>query len=151
MASGGELRREVLKIFDETFAVTTVLLIIALVVAGLGMATTLTVLVLERMRQLNTLTAVGAEGRQIRAMIFWEALFMVAAGEAVGLLCGFFLSYILIYVVNLQSFGWTFIYAVDWAALLPALPLIMAASLAAALPAVGLAVKSSPASVLREN
>ena len=90
MASGGPLRREVLKIFDETFAVTTVLLIIALVVAGLGMATTLTVSVLERMRQLNTLTAVGADLRQIRSMICWEALFMVTVGEAVGLLCGFF-------------------------------------------------------------
>ena len=85
MASGLELRREVLRIFDETFAVTTVLLLIALVVSALGIATTLTVLVLERFRQLNTLAAIGASRGQIRAMVFWEAALMVAAGELIGL------------------------------------------------------------------
>jgi putative ABC transport system permease protein len=151
MASGAKLRREVMQIFDETFAVTTVLLIIALVVAGLGIATTLSVLVMERMRQINTLVAVGASLRQVRSMIFWEAVFLVAVGQGIGIVCGFFMSYILIYVINLQSFGWTFLYRVDWNALLTAVPLILAAALAAALPAVRLVVRSSPALVLREQ
>lgn len=150
MASGTELRREILKIFDETFAVTTVLLLIALLVAGLGITTTLTVLVLERIRQLNTLSAVGASSRQIRSMIFWEALLMVTAGEALGLLCGFFMSHLIIFVINLQSFGWTFLYRVDWGALVLALPLILATALVAALPAARLVLRSSPALVLKE-
>jgi putative ABC transport system permease protein len=151
MASGIELRREILQIFDETFAVTTVLLLIALIVAGLGITTTLTVLVLERIRQLNTLLAVGAGEGQIRSMIFWEAILMVTAGEAVGLVCGFFMSYLLIYVINLESFGWTFLYRVDWKALWLSLPLILATALLAALPAVRLVLKSSPALVLKEH
>jgi len=151
MASGPELRREILKIFDETFAVTTVLLLIALFVAGLGITTTLTVLVLERIRQFNTLVAVGADSGQIRSMIFWEALFMVTAGEAVGLVCGFFMSYLLIFVINLESFGWTFFYRVDWKALCFSMPLILATALAAALPAVRLVLRSSPALVLKEH
>jgi putative ABC transport system permease protein len=151
MASGPELRREILKIFDETFAVTTVLLLIALFVAGLGITTTLTVLVLERIRQFNTLVAVGADSGQIRSMIFWEALFMVTAGEAVGLMCGFFMSYLLIFVINLESFGWTFLYRVDWKALWFSMPLILATALAAALPAVRLVLRSSPALVLKEH
>jgi putative ABC transport system permease protein len=150
MASGAELRQEVLQIFDETFAVTTVLLLIALLVAGLGITTTLTVLVLERMRQLNTLLAIGAGEGQIRSMIFWEAVLMVTAGEGVGLVCGFFMSYLLIYVINLESFGWTFLYRVDWKALWLSLPLILATALVAALPAVRLVLKSSPALVLKE-
>jgi putative ABC transport system permease protein len=150
IASGVELREEILAIFDETFAVTTVLLLIALVVAGLGIATTLTVLVLARMRQLNTLLAVGAGPGQIRSMIFWEALLVVATGEGVGILCGFMMSYLLIYVVNPQSFGWTFLYRVDWSALLAAVPLILAAALAAATPAARLVLKASPAQVLKE-
>jgi len=151
MASGVDLRREILQIFDETFAVTTVLLLIALIVAGLGITTTLTVLVLERIRQLNTLLAVGAGEGQIRSMIFWEAILMVTAGEAVGLVCGFFMSYLLIYVINLESFGWTFLYRVDWKALWLSLPLILATALLAALPAVRLVLKSSPALVLKEH
>ena len=150
MASGSELRLEILQIFDETFAVTTVLLLIALLVAGLGITTTLTVLVLERIRQLNTLLAVGAGEGQIRSMIFWEAILMVTAGEGVGLVCGFFMSYLLIYVINLESFGWTFLYRVDWHALWLSLPLILATALVAALPAVRLVLKSSPALVLKE-
>jgi putative ABC transport system permease protein len=150
MVSGKQLRQSVLRIFDETFAVTTVLLFIALVVAALGIATTLTVLVLERSRQLNTLLAVGAGFNQIRAMVFWEAGFMVIFGELGGLACGAVLSYLLVYVINKQSFGWTFIYGVDWGALGLSLPLIILTALAAALPAIKAAFREPPATLLKE-
>jgi len=151
MVSGKDLRESVLRIFDETFAITTVLLLIALAVAALGITTTLTVMVLERTRQLNTLYAVGGSFRQIRSMIFWEASFLVAAGEAAGLACGFILSYLLVYVINRQSFGWTFLYVVDWGALAFSLPLIILTALAAAVPAVRTVFKTPPAALLRER
>lgn len=148
---GSELRQAILRIFDETFAVTTVLLLIALAVAALGITTTLTVLVLERRIQLNTLLAVGASFGQIRSMIFWEAVLMVMTGEVIGLLCGFFLSYLLIFVINLQSFGWTFVYGVDWASVLGSLPLILITALMASLPAGRMALRQPPAAILRER
>jgi putative ABC transport system permease protein len=151
MLPGKVLRAAVLKIFDETFAVTTVLLIIALVVAALGITTTLTVLVLERTRELNTIYAVGGSLGQIRGMILWEAVFMVAAGEVGGLLCGFILSYLLVFVINRQSFGWTFLYGVDWGALALSLPLIVATALVAALPAMRVVYRVPPAMLLRER
>lgn len=151
MVGGRDLRESVLRIFDETFAITTVLLLIALAVAALGITTTLTVMVLERTRQLNTLLAVGGSLRQIRAMIFWEASFLVAAGEAAGLVCGFILSYLLVYVINRQSFGWTFLYQVDWGALAFSLPLIVLTALAAAIPSVRMAFRTPPAALLRER
>lgn len=149
MIDGDQLRRAVLRIFDETFAITTVLLLIALVVAALGIASALAVLVLQRGRQLNTIRAVGGSGAQLRRMILWEAGLIVLAGQAAGVLGGFWLSYLLIYVVNLQSFGWTFLYRVDWHALVVALPLIFAAALLSALPAVRMALSGSPAVLLR--
>ncbi len=151
MVSGKDLRESVLRIFDETFAITTVLLLIALAVAALGITTTLTVMVLERTRQLNTLYAVGGSFRQIRGMIFWEASFLVAAGEVAGLACGFILSYLLVYVINRQSFGWTFLYVVDWGALAFSLPLIILTALAAAVPAVRTVFRAPPAALLRER
>jgi putative ABC transport system permease protein len=151
MISGKRLRGAVLRIFDETFAITTVLLLIALVIAALGIATTLTVLVLERSRQLNTLFAVGASFGQIRSMIFWEAAFMVVIGELAGVICGFILSYLLVYVINRQSFGWTFLYGVDWGALGMSIPLIILTALAAALPAVKMVFREPPATLLRER
>jgi putative ABC transport system permease protein len=149
--SGNRLRQGVFRIFDETFAITTILLLIALVIAALGIATTLTVLVLERSRQLNTLFAVGASFAQIRSMIFWEAAHMVVAGELAGMICGFILSYLLVYVINRQSFGWTFLYGVDWAALGMSIPLIILTALAAALPAIKLVFRDPPSTILRER
>jgi putative ABC transport system permease protein len=151
MISGKDLREAVLRIFDETFAITTVLLLIALAVAALGITTTLTVMVLERTRQLNTLFAVGGSFRQICSMILWEASFLVAAGEVAGLACGFILSYLLVYVINRQSFGWTFLYVVDWGSLAFSLPLIILTALAAAIPAVRLVFRNPPAELLREK
>ena len=151
MVDGKDLRNAVLRIFDETFAVTTVLLLIALIIATLGITTTLAVQILERTRQLNTIFAIGADQKQIRAMIFWEATLLVLAGETAGLICGFILSYMLVYVINVQSFGWSFIYQIDWGALGLSLPLIIAAALMAALPAIKLVFIDSPATLLRER
>lgn len=149
--SGNKLRNTILRVFDETFAITTVLLLIALAIAALGIATTLTVQVLERSKQLNTLYAVGAGVGQIRSMILWEAAFMVVAGELAGMVCGFILSYILIYVINRQSFGWTFLYEVDWVTLTLSLPLIIVTALSAAYPAIKMVFREPPAVLLREN
>ena len=150
MIGGQDLRNSILRVFDETFAITTVLLLIALVIAALGIATTLTVLVLERSRQLNTIFAVGASFGQIRTMIFWEAAFLVVTGETAGIICGFLLSYLLVYVINQQSFGWTFMYSIDWQALVMSLPLIIMTALAAAMPAIRLVFREPPATLLRE-
>ena len=150
MINGRDLRAGILRVFDETFAVTTVLLLIALVIAALGITTTLTVMVLERSRQLNTLFAIGASFRQIRQIIFWEAAFLVVAGEIAGIVCGFLLSYLLVYVINRQSFGWTFLYSVDWQALAMSIPLIVLTALAAAIPAIRMVFREPPATLLRE-
>ena len=148
--SGRDLRQAILKIFDETFAITTVLLLIALAVATLGIASTLTVLVLDRTRQFLTILACGGSRGQIRQMIAWEALIMVFTGESLGLACGFALSYLLIFVINRQSFGWTFLYSVDWLALLAAFPLILATALLAALPSSQIVFRTPASKVLRE-
>ncbi len=146
---GSDLRLTILKIFDETFSVTTVLLGISLLIAALGVATTLTVLVLERARQFQTMIATGASTSQIRAVIGWEAVMMVVLGEVLGLACGFVLSVLLIFVINRQSFGWTFIYSVDWLTLAASFPLVCATALLAAVPAAQQVFREPPAAALR--
>ncbi len=101
------LRAEVLRIFDATFAVTYALQAIAIVVAILGVAATLLTLVLERRRELAVLRLVGAGRRQIRRMVVIEAAMIGLLSQGVGLAVGVGLSLILIYVINVQSFGWT--------------------------------------------
>ncbi|MFZ2444956.1 MAG: FtsX-like permease family protein [Syntrophobacteraceae bacterium] len=149
--AGADLRKNILRIFDETFAITTVLLVISLLIAALGIATTLTILVLERAGQFQTMIATGAAPGQIRAIITWEAALMVIVGEALGLACGFVLSVLLIFVINRQSFGWTFLFTIDWTALAASFPLVCATALLAAVPAAQLVFRQPPAMVLREK
>lgn len=101
------LRTEVLRIFDATFAITYALEAIAIFVAIMGVAATLLTLVLERRHELAMLRLVGAGRRQIRRMVVIEAVMLGALSQGVGLVVGVMLSLILIYVVNVQSFGWT--------------------------------------------
>ena len=101
------LRAEVLRIFDSTFAITYALEIIAVVVAMLGVGATLLTLVIERRRELSMLRLIGAAGRQVRRMVVIEAALIGAASQAIGLIVGLLLSLLLVYVINVQSFGWT--------------------------------------------
>lgn len=105
--TNASLRREVLRIFDSTFAITYALEAIAIFVAILGVAGTLLTLVLERRRELSMLRLVGASRRQVRAVVMIEAGLLGVVCQCLGLLVGLGLSLILIYVINVQSFGWT--------------------------------------------
>jgi putative ABC transport system permease protein len=101
------LRAEVLRIFDSTFAITYALEIIAIAVAMLGVAGTLLTLVLERRRELMMLRLVGALKRQVQRVVVLEATLIGATSMGIGLVVGVALSIVLVYVINVQSFGWT--------------------------------------------
>jgi putative ABC transport system permease protein len=101
------LRREILRVFDSTFAVTWALEAIAVAVAMLGVASTLVTLVLERRQELAMLRLIGADAGQVTRMVVTEAALLGAASQLVGLFVGYLLSLLLIYVINVQSFGWT--------------------------------------------
>lgn len=102
-----ELKREVLRVFDKTFAITYSLEIIAVVVAVLGLLNTLVSLVIERRREIGILRFLGAFKHQVKRMILIEAGLLGLIGSALGLAAGVVVSYILIFVINKQSFGWT--------------------------------------------
>lgn len=101
------LRENALSVFDSTFSITRALEIIAIAVSMFGVATTLLMLVLERRREIAMLRLVGADRFHLKRMIMIEAGALGLVTQFVGLIVGFVLSLILIYVVNVQSFGWT--------------------------------------------
>jgi putative ABC transport system permease protein len=105
--SNGELRAEILNIFDRTFRVTYVLELIALSVAVLGIINTLMTAITERRRELATLRALGMSRPQIQGLVFWESCYIAGLGAALGIIVGLALSVLLINVINKQSFGWS--------------------------------------------
>jgi putative ABC transport system permease protein len=127
--TNASLRREVLRIFDSTFAVTYALEAIAIFVAILGVAGTLLTLVLERRRELSMLRLVGAGRRHIRTVVMIEAGVIGGVSQALGLLVGLGLSLILIYVINVQSFGWTIQFHLPVGFLVQSSMLVLAATI----------------------
>jgi len=107
LRSNRELRKDVLDVFDKTFAITYSLEIIAALVAVLGLFNTLVSLILERRREIGILRFLGAYRWQVKKMIYIEAGLLGLIGAALGLVAGFLVSYLLIFVINKQSFGWT--------------------------------------------
>jgi putative ABC transport system permease protein len=105
--SNRELRREILDIFDRTFVLTYVLEAIAVFVAVLGIINTLVTAVLERRRELATLRAIGASRNQVERLVQWEAVYLGVIGALLGVVSGLALAWLLIAVINKQSFGWT--------------------------------------------
>ncbi len=102
-----DLRAGILRIFDETFALTYALEGVAVVVAVFGIITTFLVLIMERERELALLQALGASRRQILGMVLVESGLASLLSFMLGAACGSVLSLLLIFVINKQAFGWT--------------------------------------------
>jgi len=131
VVSHRELRNEVLKIFDQTFAITYALEFIAIIVAILGIINSLNALIIERQRDIGIIRAVGAFRRQIEKTTLIEAGMIGFFSHILGLLCGFLLSVLLIYVINKQSFGWTIQFSIPLWSLIESWLVVMVTSIGA--------------------
>jgi putative ABC transport system permease protein len=115
--SNQSLRRRIFEIFDQTFAVTYVLLAIAVFVAITGIFLSLTILITERERELAILRAIGASAGQIRKLLLSETAMLGLLATVVGMLSGICLSLVLTGVINRAFFGWTIHLAFPWRSL----------------------------------
>jgi putative ABC transport system permease protein len=143
------LRQRVFDIFDETFAVTSVLRSIAVVVAIAGVLFSLSALVIEREREIGVLRAMGASRPQVLGVFLSESTLIALTAALSGLASGGALAMVLTWVINRAFFGWT----IDLS--YPTLPMVTmplwiigAALLAALLPA-WRAARIAPARAVR--
>jgi putative ABC transport system permease protein len=149
--SNRDLRTEAVRIFDRTFAIAYALEAVAVVVAVMGIAGALLALVIDRRRELGLLRFLGAASGQIRKLILVEAGLLGLLANLVGLLLGFALSLILIFVINKQSFGWTIRFHWPVAILLGAITVVYAATVLAGLYPAQMAMRLNPLEVIHEE
>jgi len=128
-----ELRRRVLTVFDQTFRITFALQFIAVLVAVLGVATTLTALILQRGREIGVLRATGALRSQVRRIVLVESGILGLLGSLLGCAAGWVLALLLVHVINRQFFGWTIRMTVEPVVFVQAIALMVGAALVAAL------------------
>ena len=127
----GSLRREALRVFDRTFAVTEALRLLAIAVAFVGVWSALMALQTERTRELATLLALGLTPARLWGLTLLETGFMGLAAGLLSLPTGALLAAILVDVINVRSFGWTMRLELTPGVFVQALLLSVAAALVA--------------------
>ena len=106
------LRTQILHIFRQTFSITYALEIIGVAVAVAGLALAMTSVLLDRREELTTLRALGFARREIALAASFEGAFLAVWSIVGGLALSLGLGWLLIHVINKQSFGWTLGFAV---------------------------------------
>jgi len=82
---------------DRIFRLLDALALTAVLVAGLGMANTFSMSVLERVREIGVLRATGMTSRQVWGMVVLEAGILGIAGAVVGALIGLVVGALLVF------------------------------------------------------
>jgi putative ABC transport system permease protein len=147
----GELRGQVLRIFDRTFAVTNALEAIAVAVAIAGIANALIASAVERRRSFGLLRAVGASSGQIRRAVLLEALLAGFVATAAAVAAGAAFAALLLEVINPQSFGWSVVPIAPIGRLAAAAAIVLGASVVAGIVPGRIAASADPASALAEE
>lgn len=107
ISSNRGTRQSALEVFDRTFAITVALRLLATLVAFVGILSTLMSLQLERAREIGVLRASGMTRRQLWRLTLLQTGLLGTSAGLVAMPTGFVLALILIYIINLRSFGWT--------------------------------------------
>jgi putative ABC transport system permease protein len=149
--SNRELREASLRVFDRSFTITSVMRVLAMIVAFVGVLSALMALQLERGRELGTLRALGFTPAQIWGLVTSQTGLMGLVAGLLSIPMGIALAAGLIFAVNRRSFGWSMEMQLIPGVLLEALALAVVAALVAGIyPAIKMA-SSSAAEALREE
>jgi putative ABC transport system permease protein len=128
-----ELRENALVVFDRTFAITSALNLLATLVAFIGVLSALMALQIERTRELGMLRANGMTLRQLWRMTLLETGLMGGTAGLLSMPTGFILALVLIYIINLRSFGWTIQLSLEWTTFAQAMLVAVVSALLAAI------------------
>ncbi len=127
------LRQDALVVFDRTFAITAAMQLVTTLVAFIGVLSSLLALQLEKAREMGILRALGLSTAEMRCLTLWETGLLGASAGLLALPTGYILAWILIFIINQRSFGWTLQMQADPAPFAEAFLLAVSAALLAAL------------------
>lgn len=127
------LRQDALAIFDRTFAITVAMRLITILVAFTGVWNALLAFQLEKAREVGILRALGLTLADMHRLILLETALAGAAAGLFAVPTGYALAWILIFIINKRSFGWTLPMYVEPTPFVQAFLLAVGAALLAAL------------------
>jgi putative ABC transport system permease protein len=140
-----------LEVFDQTFVITSVLRLLAAVVAFVGVFGALMALQLDRAREYATLRALGLTRRQLGVLITGQSGLLGLAAGLLAMPLGLLLAWLLVTVINRRAFGWSMDFIVAAQPLLEGILLAVVAALLAAVYPAWRTAQRLPADGLREE
>lgn len=129
--SNRALREASMNVFDRTFTITTVLRLLAIIVAFIGVLTALMALQLERIREVGVLRANGMTPGQVGRYVSLQTGLMGLVSGLLAVPLGLLLAVVLVFVINKRSFGWSLQFTASPEILLQAVLLAVAAAILA--------------------
>lgn len=129
--------------------VLVALLAVAVVIALIGVANTLSLSVIERTRESATLRAIGMTRGQLRRSLAIEALLISIVSGVVGVIAGTAFGWIGSYIVFSGSFG-TVAFPIDWATIGAIMAIAVVSALLASVFPARRAVRTPPVEALAE-
>ncbi|MFC3094644.1 FtsX-like permease family protein [Alteromonas sediminis] len=95
-------------IFDRTFILTDGLTVVALIISALSFAITIALLSRHLSGHIRILSALGIQFRVIQGAVFTQFALICLLVTLLAIPAGLVLSHVLISIVNVNAFGWTY-------------------------------------------
>jgi putative ABC transport system permease protein len=146
-----QFHNKILSVFDDTFAVTRSMRVLATIIAFFGIAGALMTLFVERQREFGIYRALGFSTNQIACITLMEGIGMGIISFLMSIFSGTVLAVILIKVINLRSFNWTIFYHFSMNPYIVAFLTAILASVAACLYPVWKVYRTYPQMQIREE
>lgn len=120
------------QLIDQFFTLTYLQMLVAFMVAGLGLVNTMVISVAERKRELGVFRAIGGLRRQVAKMVLIEAAAIALIGLVTGLICGAFNAYFLVNMAAKVIAGFTLPLVFPVGIALAAVPVVLLLALVSA-------------------
>jgi putative ABC transport system permease protein len=130
--TNAEFRAWIGSLVDQFFLLNYVQLVVAVLVAVVGIANTLIISVAERRREFGIVRAIGGYRSQIRKMVLLEAVAISIVGVMVGAVAALFNIQFMSHTVSTVLAGYEVPFYFPWHLVLEAVPAVVAVSLLAA-------------------
>ena len=106
--SGADIKNITLKVFDQTFVITSGINLVTLLVAAISLASSIVILDKQNRHQINILNALGIQKTTMALGSLAQYSYLITIIFFLAVPFGTLLSYLLINKINLEAFFWTY-------------------------------------------
>jgi putative ABC transport system permease protein len=129
--TNAEFRSWISGLVDQFFTLNYMQLVVAILIAVLGIVNTLIISVSDRRREIGIIRAIGGLRSQIRKLVLLEALAISLVGVFIGALAGALNTLFMSHTISIILAGYSIPFSTPWRLILVSVPVVAAASLLA--------------------